>query len=350
MSDMIPTPDTIPVSWGFLQFLLLLTFPLHIILMNAMLGSAIIALYARFRSGELWTRLSEDLAKALPLIVAFTINFGVAPLLFVQVLYGQFIYTSSILMGVFWLSIILLLIVAYYCTYLFDFKFAALGQAGKWIIGLAVVIFLGIAFLFSNNMTLMLRPGEWSLYWQNSGGTILNLGDVTLWPRYLHFIVGGTAVGGLAVALIGKFKAKRDPELAELAVTVGMRVFTVLTFVQIAIGFWFLLALDKPVMMMFMGENMLATVLLLAGIMLAIGVLWAASKKKVYLAAAHVIALLYVMTFMRAFVRAGYLQEVYTLDMLQVIPQYSPMIVFFVVLVAGLATVVWLVRQAVEAA
>ncbi|MBN2429846.1 MAG: hypothetical protein JXQ27_00150 [Acidobacteria bacterium] len=349
MSELIPTPDTIPVAWGFFQFLLLLTFPLHIILMNAMLGSAIIALYARFRTGESWTRLSEELAKVLPLIVAFTINFGVAPLLFVQVLYGQFIYTSSILMGVFWLSIILLLIVAYYCTYLFDFKFAALGQAGKWIIGLAVLIFLGIAFLFSNNMTLMLRPEEWSRYFQNSSGTILSLADVTLWPRYLHFIVGGTAVGGLVVALFGKFREKRDPELAELAIGVGMNVFTGLTFIQIAIGFWFLLSLDKPVMTMFMGDNMLATILLLAGFMLAIGVLWTAARKKVYLAAVHVVALVYVMTFMRAFVRSGYLQEVYSLDMLKEVPQYSPMIVFFVVLVAGLATVVWLVRKAAEA-
>jgi hypothetical protein len=350
MNELIPTPDTIPVTWGFFQFLLLLTFPLHVIMMNAMLGTAMVALYGRFRKEEIWHRLSEELAKALPLIVAFTINFGVAPLLFVQVLYGQFIYTSSILMGAFWLSIILLLIVAYYCTYLFDFKFKALGNAGKWVIGLAVLIFLGIAFLFSNNMTLMLRPDEWVRYFQNSGGTVLNLGDITLWPRYLHFIVGGTAVGGLAVALFGKFKEKRDPELAGLAVSVGMKVFTVLTFVQIAVGFWFLLALDKPVMMMFMGENMLATILLLAGIMLAIGVLWAASKKKVYLAAAHVIALLYVMSFMRSFVRAGYLGHAYSLDMLQVVPQYSPMIVFFVVLVAGLATVVWLLRKALEAA
>ncbi len=48
----------------------------------------------------------------LPLVIAFAVNFGVAPLLFLQVLYGHFIYTSSILMGIFWISIIPALIIA----------------------------------------------------------------------------------------------------------------------------------------------------------------------------------------------------------------------------------------------
>ena len=37
----IPSPDSIPVPWGYFKFLLLLTFPLHLLMMNAMLGSAV---------------------------------------------------------------------------------------------------------------------------------------------------------------------------------------------------------------------------------------------------------------------------------------------------------------------
>ena len=106
MNEYIPTPDTIPVAWGYFQFLLLLTFPLHVLLMNAMLGSGIIALVNSFgRDGDAvqWERQNS---RRLPFLIAFTVNMGVPPFLFIQTLYGQFIYTSSILMAVFWLSII----------------------------------------------------------------------------------------------------------------------------------------------------------------------------------------------------------------------------------------------------
>ena len=46
---LIPTPDAIPVSWGWFQLLLLLTFFLHILLMNVMFGSAFIALVSHLR-------------------------------------------------------------------------------------------------------------------------------------------------------------------------------------------------------------------------------------------------------------------------------------------------------------
>ena len=37
MQAIIPSADTIPAAWGWFQFLLLLTFPLHLLAMNAML-------------------------------------------------------------------------------------------------------------------------------------------------------------------------------------------------------------------------------------------------------------------------------------------------------------------------
>ena len=37
MQPFIPNADTIPVAWGWFQFLLLLTFPLHLLAMNALL-------------------------------------------------------------------------------------------------------------------------------------------------------------------------------------------------------------------------------------------------------------------------------------------------------------------------
>ena len=63
--------------------------------------------------------------------VAATVTLGVAPLLFVQELFGRVFFTSSILMAWFWLAIIALLIPAYYGVYLYAFGLRNGGVAMK---------------------------------------------------------------------------------------------------------------------------------------------------------------------------------------------------------------------------
>ncbi|MCP3177941.1 hypothetical protein MJO47_12595 [Desulfuromonas sp. KJ2020] len=348
MSPLIPTPDTLPVAWGWFQFLLLLTLPFHLLAMNAMVGSAGLALYARFRPDEPSRQLAHELAKVLPFLVAFTVNFGVAPLLFNQVLYGHFLYVSSILMAVFWLAVIPLLILAYYALYLYDFRFNALGKAGTIFLAMSLLIFFVIAFIYTNNMTLMLLPSEWVAYFQNDGGTLLNLNDPTLLPRYLHFMIGALAVGGLFVALFGKWREKGDAAMAATAVRLGMTTFTWLTLVQILVGLWFLMALPKKVMLIFMGGDMLATVIFLVALILALAVLVTGLKKKVYLTASLAVTLVVLMSFMRAYVRMGFHEPYFSVRSLLVVPQYSPMWVFFLSLVAGLLCIGWMIKKVVE--
>ncbi|GFE60693.1 hypothetical protein [Geobacter sp. AOG2] len=348
MNALIPAPDTIPVAWGWFQVFLMLVFPLHLLLMNAMLGSTAISLYARIKGGETNLRLAHELAKVLPFLIAFTINLGVAALLFIQVLFGNFLYTSSVLMAVFWLSVPLLLIVAYYAVYIYDFRFASLGKGGTFLIGLALVILLGIAFFFSNNMSLMLEPPRWSAYFRNPGGTILNVGSAVIWPRYLHLVTGGLAVGGLFVALYGRFKGRHDTQLAARAAEVGMKVFISFTMVQFVIGSWFLLRLPRPVMLLFMGGNPAATTLFVIGMLLTVAVLGAGFRKKIVLSASLTFPLVFVMAFMRDAARGGYLKPFFTPDMLRVIPQYSPMFMFIVTLIGGIATIFWMLRKTVK--
>ncbi len=95
-------------------FSYLLTVPLflYLLVMNILLGCSIIT-FCRHAAGRS-TDLNKEIAGKLPVTVAFTINFGVAPLLFLQVLYGHFMYTSSVLMAVYWLSIFIILIFSYF--------------------------------------------------------------------------------------------------------------------------------------------------------------------------------------------------------------------------------------------
>ena len=346
MNALLPSPDTIPAAWGYFKFLLMLVFPLHLILMNAMVGSAAIAVYACLKKDESMKKLAHELAKALPFLIAFAVNLGVAALLFLQVIYGTFFYTSSILIGVYWISVIPLLVAAYYAAYLFDFRFHRLKKRGMAVISLSLVIFLSIAFIYSNNMTLMLNPEKWSVYFERPAGTFLNLADPVLFPRYFHFVIGALAVGGLFVALFGRFRKTMEPEIRAAAEKIGMVTFSVMTGIQIVAGFIFLMSLPRRIMLSFMGTDIYATVLLTAGISLALLVFAAGMRRKTFACAVLVLPLIYVMSFIRDFVRTGYLEPYFSPDVLRVVPQYSPMFMFFAALAAGIAVVAWMLRKA----
>jgi hypothetical protein len=98
--SMVPTidPNPLPAPYWLFKTLLLVTFTLHIIAMNFMLGGAFLAVIARFTSkGPLSSenkafrnRIFLDLAKKVPVFLAATITIGIAPLLFVQAIYGQY--------------------------------------------------------------------------------------------------------------------------------------------------------------------------------------------------------------------------------------------------------------------
>ena len=114
----IPYPDPMPLPapvW-LLRTLLLLTFFLHVLFMNCLLGGTAVALVCTMRrkSSAFSARLAGDIGRLLPSVFAFTITLGVAPLLFLQVMYGHLLYASSILIGVPWLAIIGMVILAYY--------------------------------------------------------------------------------------------------------------------------------------------------------------------------------------------------------------------------------------------
>ncbi len=345
---LVPTPDAIPVPWGWLYVLLMLTFLLHVLLMNAMLGGGIIALLSSLRKNEQSLLISKEFSYKWPYTIAFAVNMGVAPLLFIQVLYGHFIYSSSILMAVWWLSIVVMLILAYYSTYIFYFKFDSLGSMRALMAGFSVALLLVIAFLFSNNMTLMLQPERWSAYFSDAGGGVLNLSDPTLIPRYLHFVVGAVAIAGLYLALVSRFnftKSSVDPAaLQEL----GMRYFTGATAIQILIGFWFLLALPREVMLLFMGKSAWGTILLTLGLLLTVAVLYLGHKRHVVKSALSALLLMLVMVLMRDLVRTGYLAPYFSLGDLQVTGEYSPLIFFLVTFVAGLGLVGYMLKLAFD--
>jgi hypothetical protein len=161
----------------------------------------------------------------------------VPPLLFAQVLYGRALYTSSVLIGVYWISVIGLLMLTYWLLY----RFSARLDAGKsaWWLGLSAWMLAGfIARILSTNMTLMLRPEVWrDMYSASAAGRFLPTGDPTLNPRWLLMLAGGLFIGGLWLVYLSArstFAADEKKFLAGL----GGKLAAVFGIVYLAAGFW----------------------------------------------------------------------------------------------------------------
>ena len=69
--------------------------------------------------------------------ISLAITTGIAPLLFVQLLYQQYFYTATILIGWAWLLFVVLLMLGYYAAYAYKFRGApARGGGGTgWLVG-----------------------------------------------------------------------------------------------------------------------------------------------------------------------------------------------------------------------
>nr|WP_319393578.1 hypothetical protein [uncultured Desulfobacter sp.] len=344
--NLIPVPDTIPVHWAWFQVLLIVTFVLHLLFMNAMLGSAIMALFREFKVDKDADAMNFQTAEKLPYTIAFTVNMGVAPLLFIQVLYGHFIYTSSILMAAYWLSIILLLILAYYAAYIYDFKFNAMGRSRTIFISISVILLLWVGFVFTNNMVMMIQPETWDAYFRNPFGTLLGLKEPMLIPRYLHFVLASVAVAGLLQAIFWTVR-KQEP-VSKKAVRSGLNWFAWATCIQFIVGIWFLISLPEDIMMLFMGRAPFNSVLLALGVVLGIAAIVSAVQNKVWLTAALALTTVVDMVLVRDLLRSAYLKPYFSPGQLTVVPEYSPMILFLVSFAAGIAIIVYMIKLAVS--
>jgi hypothetical protein len=359
MSPVIPLADPLPqpappaLLWALLQ----VTFLLHLVAMNLVLGGSILALHWRFSRRAEGARpraaLLAFFAKTLPVAVAAAVTLGVAPLLFVQVLYGRLFFTSSVLMAWLWLAIVPLVILAYSAAYVLALRGGALGKHGRWVGAIVAILFAAVAFLQATNATRSIRPGTFVEAYRASGrGLTLNLGDPSFWPRYLHLLLGAVAVAALASAVFGAIRRKRDPGLAAWAIRRGSTVYAVATAANVFVGMLFLLALPRGVLIRLVGGDARAMTLLALGILLAVAaaglaLLALGAKDPVRVTWAQVwllLATLAVMVLLRDEVRMIALRDAGFEQPSQVATQWGPLAVFLALLAAAGATIGWMVR------
>ncbi|MDM7914423.1 MAG: hypothetical protein ACE15D_18375 [Candidatus Eisenbacteria bacterium] len=350
-----PLPLPAPV-WIF-RVLHLVTFLLHLLAMNLLLGvgivTAITAARGR-RNAPHCRRLAEKLHPMLPVLTAATVTLGVAALLFLQVLFGRFFYTSSILLAVPWFSIVFLLIAAYYGHYFSAMSDTVRRERRAWIAWGSAILILIVGFIYTNNLTLLQTPERFrDLYLAGRSGVRLNFGEPTLIPRFLHFLTAAIAAAGLGIVAVGWNTIRRGEEnegFGAWTVRYGRKWFLGATAVQLVIGLWFLFSIPEQVRGLFLGGDPVRTGHLFVAVFLALAAVALLAAKpesgRIVLASAGLLALAILgMVLVRSWVRDAMLGPSAGLGELTVQPQWEVLAIFLVLFLGALATLGWMIRR-----
>jgi hypothetical protein len=205
--SLIPGPDPAPLagpSWIF-HVLWVVTFFIHILAVDLVLGGAILALYSALHQGAPGNCESLRFYTALnSWAIPAAITMGVAPLLFVQVMLGRFFYTATLLIPRAWLSLLVLLAAAYALNHLIRSRLRN-GGGTVPLLALQVLCFLAIAGIQVSVAVLQQRPSIWRAA---AGNIWVIFADRTFVPRLLHFVLAGIAVAGIVLA---RWRVRRLP-------------------------------------------------------------------------------------------------------------------------------------------
>lgn len=340
---LIPSPDTLPVSSFWFRLLLYLTYYLHLIGTGIMLGLsfAVIFGYIRGKTTRKWSGVKERMAKILPFSIAFAINLGVAPLLFVQVLYGNFFYPATIFIGIFWIFLILLLIAGYYGAYWVKFKTGKDLINGKFISIFVFCVLIWTGFIMVNVHTLMMKPKIWKSYFNHMGGFFLNTGDPTLIPRVLFYIFLLLSIGGLFISVFYKIRSNLREAKNGMELGNGLTLYSLLS----AVPFWFIyiFILPETVRMPFTSGDMFWTGLNLLFILGMFITAYLSYKKFNYAVTIAMLLNMILFVFVRNHIRDIFLSDYSSkFPVLSSNTQNGVMVLFFISLAAGLLTIGWM--------
>ena len=248
MLKSLQDPVGIPFYPLAFQILLVLTFSLHIVFVNFVIGGSFMAVYSYFRTGKHYRALSKAFAKATTINLSLAIVLGVAPLLFIQVIYDPFWYTSNVLSASWMIGILFVIMSAFSFAYTFYLKLNK-GKSHIAVWGILAFLLVILAAVIMHAVSYQaLLPEKWLEWYTNNNG--VNLYGTRLHafqlPRFLHFIAASFALTGVFMMLYSWYFWKReDMDSAYLAwvgkTGAGMALF--FTVLQMAAGVWWLLSL-----------------------------------------------------------------------------------------------------------
>jgi hypothetical protein len=212
-----PFPFELPPATLFYVVLYLLTFVLHVVFMHYVVAGSLYVFFAaaipiRGAAPRTEQPLVAILRDWLPFVLSAAITAGVAPLLFVQVLYRKHFYSANLLLGWRWMLIVPVLVIGFYLLYLLKTRLAI--TSAWWLRVLiaagAVICFLFIGMSWSVNHLISLRGDQWpSVYLTRE----LPFSMTTLLPRVGIWLAGSFAT--MAAVAGWQLLAKRPPSASQ---------------------------------------------------------------------------------------------------------------------------------------
>ncbi len=148
------------------------TWALHIAAVHVLLGSSALAIRGAFSGQDHWRRLAAAMVNTAKVAVSVAIVLGVAPLLFVQVIYDPFWYTSNVLSAWWVIGFIVILIVGTLALFIFYAKNYKLRTEKTRCPGsmiAAILLFLVVGFIMHALSVQMLEPDQWMEWYAPDG-------------------------------------------------------------------------------------------------------------------------------------------------------------------------------------
>jgi hypothetical protein len=357
--NLIPSLDAagLPGPPALFHVLLVFTFFLHLLFMNLTLGGTLLAAVAHHlgggRGGDHRAALAARLMAINTYGISLTITTGVAPLLFIQLLYQQYFYSATILLAWVWLGLLALLTLGYYAAYLYKFRgLPARGSAGGVWLAASALMFLLVAGIHVAVHLVSVQPERWAGL---ADGAWSVLSDPSYLPRLLHFVLAGLGFAALVATWWAVRRAREgvEVELNTAIAAWAWRWVLWTTLLQVVDGFVLLFLLPQPVMRGLMLGGAATLVPLALAILLGLGLLMMVARTTdpvgqptlVGGTLAAMLLAIAVMSVTRHQLRALYLAPFTAGAEPTVAPQWGNFLLFTVLLVAGLATVALMLRR-----
>jgi hypothetical protein len=329
----LPDSSFLPAPLWVITALHILTLSLHFAAMNFVLGGTLIILTGRFeRHGENPT--VRRFIALLPNAMAATVTLGVAPLLFLQLVYSRQMYSASIVSAWFWFLIIPAVIGTYYLLYAAAFSAKEGASSKARFLWPALFGLLYVSLVYSSVFSMAEHPDLIQrLYAQNQTGLQWNpdVGNYLL--RWLHMILGAVTVGAYFVGLLGK----DDPEVFPVA----RRLFGFGMAAAAAVGFAYLASLKEMVVNLMRTPAIWA---LFVGVLLSLGSLHFFFMRRFLSSGLNLFGSLVLMVYTRHQLRVLRLQGHFDPASWRIAPQWFPFLLFLICFVSAAILIVYMMR------
>jgi hypothetical protein len=220
---------------------------IHIVFMNYVLGGAAYVLGRAVLRGAVpdHGRVSEVLRDWLPFMLSAAITAGIAPLLFLQILYRRQFYTANLLLFYRWMAILPVLIAGFYLAYLLKSQ-----RIGRWpFLGRVAVgagtfaCFAFVGWSWVENHLLSVTPAAWADHYASDSAFYVS---AEAFPRFALWFVAAFPTMFLMVAWQIWWSHRRevnskDSPLSSAARTIPLMALVALGLSTLCCGAYFAL-------------------------------------------------------------------------------------------------------------